>query len=69
MWDTEPCVFKYLEEMRAAAAFAAGNIAVGNLHRFLPAIVNMVEVDPRKRLLALHAAKEVFPTLLLLLRT
>ena len=40
--------------MRAAAAFAAGNIAVGNLHRFLPAIVSMVEVDPRKRLVALH---------------
>jgi len=40
--------------MRAAAAFAAGNIAVGNLHQFLPAIVSMVEVDPRKRLVALH---------------
>ncbi len=56
-----------LEEMRAAAAFAAGNIAVGNLHQFLPAIVRMVEVDPRKRLLALHAAKEVLPKSPLLL--
>ncbi|KAF8972524.1 armadillo-type protein [Flammula alnicola] len=47
------------EEMRAAAAFAAGNIAIGNLHQFLPVIVKMVESDPKKRLLALHAAKEV----------
>ncbi|CAA7267741.1 unnamed protein product [Cyclocybe aegerita] len=47
------------EEMRAAAAFAAGNIAIGNLHQFLPAIVKMVESDPKKRLLALHASKEV----------
>lgn len=66
------------EEMRAAAAFAAGNqfltslvlisycftgnIAIGNLQQFLPAIVKMVESDPKKRLLALHAAKEVRET-------
>ncbi|KAF8168473.1 armadillo-type protein [Crassisporium funariophilum] len=47
------------EEMRAAAAFAAGNIAIGNLHQFLPTIVKMIESDPKKRLLALHASKEV----------
>ncbi|KAI0089964.1 TIP120-domain-containing protein [Irpex rosettiformis] len=47
------------EEIRTAAAFAAGNIAVGNLHHFLPVIVKMVEQDPSKRLLSLHALKEV----------
>ncbi|KAI5823275.1 TIP120-domain-containing protein [Schizophyllum commune Tattone D] len=47
------------EEVRAAAAFAAGNITVGNLHHFLPAIVKLVETDTKKRLLALHALKEV----------
>jgi cullin-associated NEDD8-dissociated protein 1 len=63
------------EEIRAAAAFAAGwlvvsyhansksaiigNIAIGNLHQFLPAIIKMVESDPKKRLLSLHALKEV----------
>ncbi|KAI0344168.1 ARM repeat-containing protein [Trametopsis cervina] len=47
------------EEIRTAAAFAAGNIAVGNLHHFLPVIVKMVEKDPVKRLLSLHALKEV----------
>ncbi|KZT08972.1 TIP120-domain-containing protein [Laetiporus sulphureus 93-53] len=47
------------EEVRTAAAFAAGNIAVGNLHHFLPVIVKMVQHDSEKRLLSLHALKEV----------
>ncbi|TBU30790.1 TIP120-domain-containing protein [Dichomitus squalens] len=47
------------EEVRTAAAFAAGNIAVGNLHHFLPLIVKMVEHDQEKRLLSLHAIKEI----------
>lgn len=47
------------EEIRAAASFAAGNIAIGNLPQFLPAIVKMVEKDPKKRLLSLHSLKEV----------
>ncbi|KAI0761177.1 ARM repeat-containing protein [Trametes elegans] len=47
------------EEVRTAAAFAAGNIAVGNLHHFLPVIVKMVENDQEKRLLSLHALKEI----------
>ncbi|KAF9261953.1 TIP120-domain-containing protein [Marasmius fiardii PR-910] len=47
------------EEVRSAAAFAAGNIAIGNLQHFLPAIVKLVRSDAKKRLLALHALKEV----------
>ncbi|KAG7090596.1 hypothetical protein E1B28_009701 [Marasmius oreades] len=47
------------EEVRSAAAFAAGNIAIGNPHQFLPAIVKLVQSDAKKRLLALHALKEV----------
>ncbi|KAF7784838.1 hypothetical protein Agabi119p4_1003 [Agaricus bisporus var. burnettii] len=47
------------EEVRAAAAFAAGNIAIGNLHQFLPVIIKLVESDAKRRLLALHASKEV----------
>ena len=39
-----------------------GNITVGNLHHFLPAIVKLVETDTKKRLLALHALKEVCPS-------
>lgn len=36
-----------------------GNIAIGNLHQFLPVIVKLVQSDPKKRLLSLHALKEV----------
>lgn len=36
-----------------------GNIAIGNLHQFLPAILTLVQSDPKKRLLSLHALKEV----------
>ncbi|KAF8824090.1 hypothetical protein HHX47_DHR9000534 [Lentinula edodes] len=37
---------------------STGNIAIGNLHQFLPAIVKMVQSDAKKRLLSLHALKE-----------
>ncbi|KAJ7920740.1 armadillo-type protein [Mycena leptocephala] len=47
------------EDVRAAASFAAGNIAIGSLHQFLPAIVKIVKSDAKKRLLSLHALKEV----------
>ncbi|KAF7318032.1 Cullin-associated nedd8-dissociated protein 1 [Mycena chlorophos] len=49
------------EEIRAAAStsFAAGNIAIGILQQFLPAIIKLVKSDPKKRLLSLHAPKEV----------
>jgi cullin-associated NEDD8-dissociated protein 1 len=36
-----------------------GNIAIGNLHQFLPAILKLVQSDAKKRLLSLHALKEV----------
>ncbi|KAJ7366442.1 armadillo-type protein [Mycena albidolilacea] len=47
------------EDIRAAASFAAGNIAIGSLQQFLPAIVKIVKSDAKKRLLSLHALKEV----------
>ncbi|KAF8588484.1 TIP120-domain-containing protein [Ramaria rubella] len=47
------------EETRTAAAFAAGNMAIGNIQHFLPAIINLVQSNNEKRLLALHALKEV----------
>jgi hypothetical protein len=37
----------------------SGNIAIGNLPVFLPVIVSIVQKDAGKRLLALHALKEV----------
>ncbi|GAA5973424.1 hypothetical protein JCM11641_006452 [Rhodosporidiobolus odoratus] len=47
------------EDVRRAAAFAAGNIAVGNPDAFLPGILQLVKSDDKKRYLALQALKEV----------
>lgn len=47
------------EAVRSAAAFASGNICIGNTHVFLPKIVNMIQTDATRRILALHAVKEV----------
>lgn len=46
-------------ESHSVISFFLGNIAVGNLHHFLPVIVKMIEQDAAKRLLSLHALKEV----------
>lgn len=48
------------EQIKSAAAFAAGNIAVGNTTSFLPVIVKGVadSTTPADRLLYLHALKE-----------
>lgn len=45
--------------MRRSAAFAAGNIAVGNSAAFLPTILDLIQSDDKKRYLALQALKEV----------
>ncbi|KAJ9110694.1 hypothetical protein QFC19_001523 [Naganishia cerealis] len=48
------------EQIKTAAAFAAGNIAVGNMQTYLPAIVKQVATasTPAGRLLFLHALRE-----------
>ncbi|KAG8898086.1 hypothetical protein FRB99_007676, partial [Tulasnella sp. 403] len=46
------------EAVRSAAAFAAGNIAVGNIHVFFPVLITQVKTN-EKRLLSLHALREV----------
>ncbi|GAA5822892.1 hypothetical protein JCM3770_004568 [Rhodotorula araucariae] len=47
------------EDVRRSAAFAAGNIAVGNSQAFLPTILELIQSDDKKRYLALQALKEV----------
>jgi cullin-associated NEDD8-dissociated protein 1 len=49
------------EDVRRSAAFAAGNIAVGNPTAFLPQIIQLIQADDKKRYLALQATKEVSP--------
>ncbi len=47
------------EEIRTAAAYAVGGLAVGNMAAFLPVIESHITSDPAKRYLSLHALKEV----------
>jgi len=47
------------EELRSAAAFAVGNIAIGNPNTFLPLILNVAQSNKDKQLLSLHALREV----------
>ncbi|KAN0060779.1 hypothetical protein ACQY0O_007437 [Thecaphora frezii] len=47
------------EEVKIAAAFAVGNIAIGNLEAFLPVIEEHVKSDDQRRFLSLHALKEL----------
>ncbi|KAI9488039.1 armadillo-type protein [Zychaea mexicana] len=47
------------EEVKFAAAFALGNISVGNLERYLPLIVAQIKEQPKRRYLLLHALKEI----------
>ncbi|KAI8644343.1 armadillo-type protein [Parasitella parasitica] len=47
------------EEVKFAAAFALGNICVGNIPQYLPSIVTQIKKQPKRRYLLLHALKEV----------
>lgn len=47
------------EEVKFAAAFAVGNICVGNMERYLPLIVSQIKEEPKRRYLLLHSLKEI----------
>ncbi|KAM0790577.1 hypothetical protein ACM66B_004444 [Microbotryomycetes sp. NB124-2] len=47
------------EDVRRSAAYAAGNIAVGDMNEFLPTLLSLIQSDDKKRYLALQALKQV----------
>jgi len=47
------------EEVKSAASYALGNIALGNLAEYLPFILHEIETAPRRQYLLLHSLKEV----------
>ena len=47
------------EEVKIAAAFAVGNIAIGNVDTFLPVIEEHIRSDAQRQFLSLHALKEL----------
>lgn len=47
------------EEVKSAASYTLGNIAVGNLPKYLPFILKEIEAQPKRQYLLLHSLKEV----------
>jgi len=47
------------EEIKAAASYALGNIAVGNLALYLPFILSQIDRQAKLQYLLLHSLKEV----------
>ncbi|XP_042065121.1 cullin-associated NEDD8-dissociated protein 1-like [Salvia splendens] len=47
------------EEIKSAASYALGNIAVGNLPKYLPFILDKIDNQQKKQYLLLHSLKEV----------
>ncbi|XP_010930555.1 cullin-associated NEDD8-dissociated protein 1 [Elaeis guineensis] len=47
------------EEIKSAASYALGNIAVGNLSKYLPFILDQIDHRQKKQYLLLHSLKEV----------
>lgn len=48
------------EEIKSAASYALGNIAVGNLSKYLPFILDQIDNQQKKQYLLLHSLKEVY---------
>jgi len=47
------------EEVKSAAAFALGNISIGNVEQYIPMIITEITEQPKKKYLLLHALKEI----------
>ncbi|XP_001606869.2 cullin-associated NEDD8-dissociated protein 1 [Nasonia vitripennis] len=47
------------EEVKSAASYTLGNIAVGNLPEYLPFILSEIEAQPKRQYLLLHSLKEI----------
>jgi len=47
------------EEVKSAASYALGSVAVGNLQQYLPFVLQEIETQPKRQYLLLHSLKEV----------
>ncbi|XP_014246740.1 cullin-associated NEDD8-dissociated protein 1 isoform X2 [Cimex lectularius] len=47
------------EEVKSAASYALGSVAVGNLKQYLPFVLQEIEAQPRRQYLLLHSLKEI----------
>jgi hypothetical protein len=47
------------EEVKSAASYTLGSVAVGNLPQYLPFVLQEIEAQPKRQYLLLHSLKEV----------
>ncbi|XP_050670753.1 cullin-associated NEDD8-dissociated protein 1 [Leptidea sinapis] len=47
------------EEVKSAASYALGSVAVGNLPEFLPFILREIDAQPKRQYLLLHSLREI----------
>uniref|UniRef100_A0A0N5AZJ8 TIP120 domain-containing protein n=1 Tax=Syphacia muris TaxID=451379 RepID=A0A0N5AZJ8_9BILA len=47
------------EELKTAASYSLGRLAVGNLEKFLPFLLKQISAQPKRQYLLLHSLKEV----------
>jgi cullin-associated NEDD8-dissociated protein 1 len=47
------------EEVKSAASYALGSIAVGNLPEYLPFVLGEISGQPKRQYLLLHSLKEI----------
>lgn len=47
------------EDEKSAASFALGNVAVGNVERFLPFVLAQIKETPKKQYLLMHSLEEI----------
>ena len=53
------CFNHQSEEVKSAASYALGNVALGNLEFYLPFVLKEIETQPKRQYLLLHSLKEV----------
>ncbi|KAJ8879876.1 hypothetical protein PR048_020493 [Dryococelus australis] len=47
------------EEVKSAASYTLGSVAVGNLPQYVPFVLQEIETQPRRQYLLLHSLKEI----------
>jgi hypothetical protein len=47
------------EEVKSAASYTLGSVAIGNLPEYLPFVLEQIEAQPKRQYLLLHSLKEV----------
>lgn len=57
--DIQQCFKSESEEVQNAASYCLGNVAIGNLEKFLPSITEKIKSNKDERYLLMHALKNI----------